>query len=578
MQEPGALRAVHGNAGADRASVYDDLPGMVADLREPGALKPLRAVFAPRVAVEHPAVVVGPCARAGEARSGGESVEVLEYLRALHDQELQRAGPAAEHREGPAALDGHLVSVFVDPELRLRVVCLGLLGRLRVEENLVARHGVALLRPGMVDLREELDVGEDLPVPADRRERRVERGDRERTLGERRDAGNLERALRDLLAVREERPAPVELRRVREAEPVPEDKPCSLFGITSSALHDQILVDVSDLDELGAHVAERIDHSVAAERSVVREVVEVPAVGEVAVARAGLGVDAVGVLPDRLVHPVPDASADERRIGVDDVPVLLEVSDGVAHRVRVLAHDEGLPRAVLRGERLVLLGHAGRARLLVAELAAALEPFDGRIHRRVNVRVLVAALPVHWASGVRLLDGLYRRAEAVAVSGLVAKRPDRNRRMVAVELDLAAVALDYRVLPLLEETEPLVPVSGLVRLYVRLGDHVDSVAVAEVVPEVVVRIVARAHRVDVELLEERDVLHHVRERDGASVVRIRLVAVHALELHGHSVDVERVADDLLLLEADLPRADVIALLHDERVEIGVLGAPEAGQG
>ena len=233
---------------------------------------------------------------------------------------------------------------------------------------------------------------------------------------------------------------------------------------------------------------------------------------------------------------------------------------------------------MLRGERLVLLGHAWRARLLVAELAAALEPFDGRIHRRVNVRVLVAALPVHGAGGVRLLDGLYRRAEAVAVPGLVAERPHRDGRMVAVELDLAAVALDYRVLPLLEEPEPLVPVSGLVRLYVRLGDHVDSVAVAEVVPEVVVRIVARAHRVDVELLEERDVLHHVRERDGASVVRIRLVAVHALELHGHSVDVERVADDLLLLEADLPRADVIALLHDERVEIGVLGAPEAGQG
>ena len=63
-----------------------------------------------------------------------------------------------------------------------------------------------------------------------------------------------------------------------------------------------------NFDKLGAHVAQRIDDSVAAERPVVREVVEVAAVGE------GLRVDAPGVLPYRLVHPIPDAAANERGI------------------------------------------------------------------------------------------------------------------------------------------------------------------------------------------------------------------------------------------------------------------------
>ena len=70
------------------------------------------------------------------------------------------------------------------------------------------------------------------------------------------------------------------------------------------------------------------------------------------------------------------------------------------------------------------------------------------------------------------------------------------------------------------------------------------------------------------------VVLHDRGAVCASVLGIRLVAVHALHLDRHAVHEERVADDLLLLEADLPRADVIALLHDERVEIGILGAPE----
>ena len=52
--------------------------------------------------------------------------------------------------------------------------------------------------------------------------------------------------------------------------------------------------------------------------------------------------------------------------------------------------------------------------------------------------------------------------------------------------------------------------------------------------------------------------------------------VHALELHRPAVDEEGVAVYPLLLDADLLRADVAALLYDERVEIRLLGGPETG--
>ncbi len=244
--------------------------------------------------------------------------------------------------------------------------------------------------------------------------------------------------------------------------------------------------------------------------------------------------------------------------------------------MRILAHDEWLASCVTgNGVSLAttLAGH-GTATLLIAELAALLEPFYRRIHRRIYIRVFVAALPVDWARRIDLLHRSDRMAETVAVPCLVAHRPERDRRIVAVEDSLALVALDNRMLPFLKAAKPIVAVSWLVPLDVRLGYHVDSIPVAEVVPETVVGIVAGADGVDIVLLEERDVLQHVVHGDGAAVLGIRLVAVHALHLDRHPVHEESVADYSLLLEPDLLRADVAALLHDERVEIGVFCAPE----
>ena len=183
-------------------------------------------------------------------------------------------------------------------------------------------------------------------------------------------------------------------------------------------------MDALDLDQLGRHLAVRGDHAVADEVAVVGLVVKVAAVRQVALARA-IRQNAVGVLPDRLVDPVPDAAARQRVAGVERLPVLLEVPHRVAHRMRVFAQEEGLFRI------LAALGH----------------PVDGRVHVAVDIHDLVGALVVHRACGVHRLDGIVGRLEVFAGARFVAERPHEDRGMVLVVLDLVDVALDVRLLP-----------------------------------------------------------------------------------------------------------------------------------
>ena len=89
-----------------------------------------------------------------------------------------------------------------------------------------------------------------------------------------------------------------------------------------------------------------------------------------------------------------------------------------------------------------------------------------------------------------------------------------------------------------------------------------------------VGIVAGADRVDVVLLHQQDVVHHVLEGHRTAVVDVRLMTVHALHLDRLAVDEHHAVDNLLLLHAETLRPNVLARGDDERVEIRLFGAPE----
>ena len=71
-------------------------------------------------------------------------------------------------------------------------------------------------------------------------------------------------------------------------------------------MNNEIAVDVPDLDELGGDAAEGIDDAIAVEGAVVRLLVPVPAVCEIAL-WLSVGSNFSGRFPYGLVNPVPDA-------------------------------------------------------------------------------------------------------------------------------------------------------------------------------------------------------------------------------------------------------------------------------
>ena len=105
----------------------------------------------------------------------------------------------------------------------------------------------------------------------------------------------------------------------------------------------------------------------------------------------------------------------------------------------------------------------------------------------------------------------------------------------------------------------------------------------------VVRIVARADGVDVVALEHQNVLEHLDQRHSAPVVRARLAAVHALELHAPPVHQHRVArpvrrhgeaaavgrDGIVVRLAGLPVADARPVELVRILDVGVAGRAEA---
>ena len=121
---------------------------------------------------------------------------------------------------------------------------------------------------------------------------------------------------------------------------------------------------------------------------------------------------------------------------------------------------------------------------------------------------------------------------------------------------------------------------GTVRLKIRLIDDVESVAIRELVETAAVRVVRRAHRVDVLPLHLDDVALDGRRVDGAPAVAVELMTVHTLEHDALAVELHESVLEAELAEPDLLRhylqhaARRIAHCEQRAVEVRLLRAPE----
>ena len=107
-----------------------------------------------------------------------------------------------------------------------------------------------------------------------------------------------------------------------------------------------------------------------------------------------------------------------------------------------------------------------------------------------------------------------------------------------------------------------------------LADHVDAVAVAELVHVGVIGIVTCAQGIDIPLLHQPDVSLHAFAAYHIPSSRINLMTVHALDEHGLAVYQQLVSANLYLPESDGHR-DVIARItgYMQAVEVGCLCTP-----
>ena len=301
-------------------------------------------------------------------------------------------------------------------------------------------------------------------------------------------------------------------------------------------------------------------HPVGDEVAVVRLVAEVAAVGPAESVRRLPGLAAVRHLTHRggrttgatvvqalrqaVVPELPDEAALQAWGRLDRLPVLGQRAVAVAHRVRVLTHDQRMPLLPARG---------------VCD-----DRLDRRVHRAGQVaRGLVAAPVEHDRALVVQRPGRIEPTQPAgggvvvrAVAALVAQRPEDDAGVVQVPARHPRDSVD--------EGGQVVRVVGQVvgvgvTFDVRLVDHHQAQLVGQVQQRRVVRVVRRAYRVEAEPLHRQQVLADLVARYGPTTPWVEVVPVHPAQVWPHAVQQQVEPDDL-----DRPEADPVQRGLDHR--------------
>ena len=266
----------------------------------------------------------------------------------------------------------------------------------------------------------------------------------------------------------------------------------------------------------------------------------------------------IAVFKQSLIHPIPDGSTDNAGVGIDHIPILLQIATGVAHGMGILAHHEGF------------VGHCLGILLQVVGIEIAVIP---------DATVTTVAV-VEWrAGGVERLHLVVHRLDVRAYPTLVAETPKDDARVIEIALHERLGTIHMGLLPGEILAHLLVGIAIAMRLVVGLIHHVEPPTVAKLIEVFTVRIVGGAQEVDVGLLHQPDILLVGGIIDIAACQRMMVMAIHATQLHVLAVDLEDLADNLHLLHTKVvvemldDGAFLVEQFHAERIETRLLGRP-----
>jgi hypothetical protein len=154
---------------------------------------------------------------------------------------------------------------------------------------------------------------------------------------------------------------------------------------------------------------------------------------------------------------------------------------------------------------LVLLGIKPKklkaTRFHPLELSGLFKLVMGGVHTAeyIGFIQLIVPLIMKWPGRVNLQGGLLHKDKVFTIASLISERPHEDRRMVLIPMHHPNHSVYHGILPFRFSLRKFVMQS--MRFQVALVKHVDPKFIAELVPFRMVWIVARAHSVDVILLE-----------------------------------------------------------------------------
>ncbi|CCZ47450.1 putative uncharacterized protein [Bacteroides sp. CAG:661] len=224
-----------------------------------------------------------------------------------------------------------------------------------------------------------------------------------------------------------------------------------------------------------------------------------------------------------LVHPVPDVSALQVGILVDFLPLVPQVSVGIAHRMRIFRRNDRTVRTVRTD-----IG----------------QPFGTGIlgHVHVGVPLPLGTFVVHGTVHQIFLPFLYPQIsliEVISVTSFVAQRPEGYGRIVFVALIhiLRTVEVGLQPFGVVAQRSPLAQVvEHAVRLDVGLIIYIQAVFIAQFIETAVLRIVSQTNRIDVVAFHQLEVFPHQLLGYVVSRSLVVLMDVHTLEFQRLSID------------------------------------------
>ena len=145
--------------------------------------------------------------------------------------------------------------------------------------------------------------------------------------------------------------------------------------------------------------------------------------------------------------------------------------------------------------------------------------------------------------------------EIRAVTSLISQRPEDNAGVIESTLNVAFVAFQMCFFIGCNFCQCLFFVSHAVRFQISLSYDINTVLIAQVVPEIVVRVMAGTYGIDVELFHDLNILNHTLAGYIRSAVGIHLMTVGTFYQNRLTIDQNLCIFQFYLTETDFYRND-----------------------